>query len=116
MADPPTSNLDADTKKNLENRLSRCILRHQRFCRFFLVVASLRYEGCFFYGAGLPKLASEQDGTGEETEGRSPGKRKGFISFGNRYIIKNRMWQTANSDGGFRPKATKELIILLGHR
>ena len=82
----------------------------------FLAIANLRNEGCFFSGGGLPKFVSEQDDTGEETEGRSPGKRKGFISFGNRYIIKNRMWQTANSDGGFRPKATKEVIILLGHR
>ena len=31
--------------------------------------ASLRNEGCFFSGAGLPKLASEQTGTEEETKG-----------------------------------------------
>ncbi len=31
--------------------------------------ASLRHEGCFFPVAGLPKLASEQAGYGEETTG-----------------------------------------------
>ena len=31
--------------------------------------ASLRNEGCFFSGVSLPKLASEQVGTGEETKG-----------------------------------------------
>jgi diacylglycerol kinase family enzyme len=81
MADPPTSDLDADTKKNLENRLSRCILRHQRFCRFFLVVASLRYESCFFFVAGLPKLASEQVSDEEETMGTALANASGFIWF-----------------------------------
>jgi hypothetical protein len=31
--------------------------------------ASLRNEGGFFYGVSLPKLASEQAGTEEETKG-----------------------------------------------
>jgi hypothetical protein len=34
-----------------------------------LAIASLRHEGCFFSAAGLPKLASEQAGGGEETKG-----------------------------------------------
>ena len=68
----------AETKKNLENRLSRYILRHQRFCRFFLVVASLRHEGCFFSVVGLPKLASEQVDNGEGTMGTAHCKHKRF--------------------------------------
>ena len=31
--------------------------------------ASLRNEGCFFFGSGLPKLASEQGRAEEETMG-----------------------------------------------
>jgi hypothetical protein len=43
-----------------------------------LAIASLRHEGCFFSIAGLPKLASEQVGDGEETMGTAHCKRKRF--------------------------------------
>ena len=81
MADSPTSNLGAATKENLKNRLSRCNFQftitsseYQNtapacFQGFPWCDASLRNEGCFFFGAGLPKLASEQADTGEETKG-----------------------------------------------
>ena len=45
----------------------------------FLAVASLRHEGCFFSVAGLPKLASEQAGNGEETMGTALASASGFI-------------------------------------
>jgi len=41
--------------------------------------ASLRYEGCFFSGAGLPKLASEQAGTEEETKGAALASQQGVF-------------------------------------
>ncbi|MDY6265934.1 hypothetical protein [Prevotella lacticifex] len=47
----------------------------------FLAVASLRHEGCFFSVAGLPKLASEQGGDGEETMGEALANASGFIWF-----------------------------------
>jgi hypothetical protein len=47
----------------------------------FLAVASLRHESCFFSVAGLPKLASEQDGDGEETMGETLANASGFIWF-----------------------------------
>ena len=81
MADSPTSNLGAATKENLKNRLSRCNFQftitsseYQNtapacFQGFPCCDASLRNEGCFFSGASLPKLASEQASTEEETKG-----------------------------------------------
>ena len=47
----------------------------------FLAVTSLRHEGCFFSTAGLPKLASEQAGGGEETMGEALASASGFICF-----------------------------------
>ena len=41
--------------------------------------ASLRYEGCFFSGAGLPKLASKQAGTEEETKGAALASQQGVF-------------------------------------
>jgi hypothetical protein len=41
--------------------------------------ASLRYEGCFFSGAGLPKLASEQASTEEETKGAALASQQGVF-------------------------------------
>ncbi|WP_224168463.1 hypothetical protein [Prevotella lacticifex] len=46
-----------------------------------LAIASLRHEGCFFSIAGLPKLASEQVGDGEETMGEALASASGFICF-----------------------------------
>jgi hypothetical protein len=43
--------------------------RASLFSLFSCRDASLRNEGCFFSRAGLPKLASEQAGSGEETKG-----------------------------------------------
>ena len=43
--------------------------------------ASLRNEGCFFFGAGLPKLASEQADTGEETKGAALASQQVFCLF-----------------------------------
>ena len=44
----------------------------------FLAIASLRNEGFFFAGDSLPKLASEQDVAGEETQGEALASQKGF--------------------------------------
>ena len=49
--------------------------------KVFLAVASLRHKGCFFSVAGLPKLASEQVGDGEETMGEALASASGFICF-----------------------------------
>ena len=46
--------------------------------------ASLRDEGCFFSGSGLPKLASEQAGGGEETMGAALASQQGFYWFWSR--------------------------------
>ena len=92
---------DADTKENLENRLSRREVRcpqrtskPYRFCRFVgtgaapacfhgfsCCDASLRHEGCFFSVAGLSKFTSEQAGYGEETTGVALASQQGFYWF-----------------------------------
>ena len=43
--------------------------------------ASLRNEGCFFFGSGLPKLASGQGGAEEETKGVALASQQGFYLF-----------------------------------
>ena len=56
------------------------------FSRFSCCDASLRHEGCFFSGADLPKLASKQDGTGEETKGASLASQQGFYLFLSKWL------------------------------
>ena len=43
--------------------------------------ASLRNEGCFFFGSGSPKLASGQGGAEEETMGVALASQQGFYLF-----------------------------------
>ena len=54
---------------------------HACFQGFSCCDASLRHEGCFFSAAGLPKLASEQAGYGEETTGVALASQQGFYWF-----------------------------------
>jgi len=51
------------------------------FQSFSCCDASLRYEGCFFFGSGSPKLASEQGGSEEETKGVALASQQGFYLF-----------------------------------
>ena len=67
--------------KDLEIRVGCYLHRVSLFQGFSCCDASLRNEGCFFFGSGLPKLASEQGGAEEETKGAALASQQGFYLF-----------------------------------
>ena len=67
--------------KDLEIRVGCYLHRVSLFQGFSCCDASLRNEGCFFFGSGLPKLASGQGGAEEETKGAALASQQGFYLF-----------------------------------
>ena len=113
MADPPGVDLVADTKKNLENRLTwkmclflilvvvillvhssampeKVVIRSDTalacFYGFSCCDASLRNEGCCFSVVGLPKLASKHADNREATKGAAIASQQVFCWFWSKII------------------------------
>ena len=117
MADPPGVDLVADTKKNLENRLTWWLSFPDFGCRDFACSfichawkschsadtalacfygfsccdASLRHEGCCFSVVGLPKLASKHADNREATKGAAIASQQVFCWFWSKII-----WMSVN--------------------